>query len=221
MSDTVLDVINRAARLLGDLASGASLSGAESNDALQAYNSMYRGLFGTVIGPRPSSILTAVNVTAQPGYIYGVGSATITITLPPNPRPGSRIGVSDANAALATYPVTVARSGHLLEGAAANLTLNTNGATRQWFYRPDAANWVREADQALIDTPPFSDDLIGFMPAMLAVHMASEYGADIRPDVAALAQYGYAAFARVYARRGRNQSEPPLGVNVAGQTQGG
>ena len=221
MVDTVSDVINRGLRLIGGLATGDDPTGEESNDALKCYNNLYRGLFGTIIGPRLAPSVAAASLTAQTGYIYTVGSAAVTITLPAAPKAGARVGISDGNLALATYNATINRNGHLLEGAAANLTLATNGTNRIWFFRQDVANWVREADQALTDNPPFSDDLIGYMPAMFAVNMVAEYGGEIRQDTVANALLGRAAFARVYARRGRNQMDPPLGVTVAGANQGG
>lgn len=221
MADTVSDVINRGLRLIGGLATGDDPTGEESNDALRCYNNLFRGLFGTIIGPRLAPAVTAVSLTGQTGFIYAVGAAAVTITLPANPRAGARVGVSDANLALATFNATIARNGHLLEGAAANLTLNTNGTNRIWWFRPDTGNWVREADQALTDSPPFSDDLIGYLPAMFAVNMVAEYGGEVRQDTVANALLGRAAFARQYARRGRNQMDPPLGVTVAGQSQGG
>ena len=221
MADTVLDVIKRGARLFGGLATGDDPTGEESNDLLRCYNNMFRGFFGTIIGPRVAPSVATTSLTGQTGYQYTVGSAAITLTLPPDPRAGARIGFADGNAGLSTNNLIVNRNGHLLEGAAANLTISTNGTNRMWFFRPDAANWVREADALLTDSPPFSDDLIGYMAPMFAVAMQAEYGGEIRADVVANAQRGYAAFARVYARRGRNQMDPPLGVLVSGQTQGG
>lgn len=220
MSLTVLEVIERAQRLIGSIAAGDDPTADEAADALVSYNAMQRSLFGTLIGPRVTPATAAVNLTGETGRIYVVGSATITLTLPLNPRAGARVGVVDGNAGLATFSTTVARNGRLLEGAASNVVLSTAGTTRTWFYRPDTADWVREADQALADTPYFHDSLIAYLPYMLAVELGAEYGAEIRPDVVGMMQQGRAAFARIFARRGRNQMDPPLGVTVQGTKQG-
>jgi hypothetical protein len=212
MSLTVRDVIKRANRLMGALATGDDPTADELNDALISYNSMVRSMFGTVLGPRLSSLTAALSITAEPGGLYQVGSAAVTITLPAQPRSGARVGVNDANLGLSSNVCTVNRNGRLLEGAAANLTLNTNGTSRVWFYRGDTGNWVREADALIDDIPYFPDPLIAYLPDMLAVYVSGEYGSDIRPDTVAKALEGRQAFARTYSRRGRNQADAPVGV---------
>jgi len=222
MSLTVRDVIKRSNRLMGALATGDDPSADELADALISYNSMVRAMFGTIIGPRLSALTAAESLTGEPGGLYQVGSAPITLTLPAQPRNGARIGVVDANLALAANPCTVSRNGRLLEGAAANLTLDTDGESRIWFFRGDTGNWVREAD-AVVDEPAcFPDPLAAYLPDMLAVYLAGEFGSDIRPDVVAKALEGRQAFARAYARRGRNQADAPLGVGlpIAAAAQG-
>lgn len=214
MSMTVRDVIKRANRLMGALATGDDPTADELNDALLSYNSMVRSMFGTIIGPRLSSLTCAVSLTAEPGGIYQVGSVAVTVTLPSQPRSGARVGVNDANLGLGANTCTVNRGGRLLEGAAANLVLNTNGITRIWFYRGDAGNWVREADALIDDAIFFPDPLIAYMSDMLAVYVAGEFGSDIRPDTVAKAVEGRQAFARSYARRGRNQADAPVGVDI-------
>jgi hypothetical protein len=215
MSLTVRDVIKRANRLMGALATGDDPTADELSDALISYNSMVRAMFGTIIGPRLSSLTASASLTAEPGGLYQVGSSAVTITLPAQPRNGARVGVNDANLGLSTNACTVNRNGRLLEGAAANLTLNTNGTNRIWFYRGDSGNWVREADALIDDNPFFPDALTAYLADMLAVYVAGEYGSDIRPDIVAKALEGRQAFARTYARRGRNQADAPVGVQLA------
>ena len=47
---------------------------------------------------------------------------------------------------------------------------------------------------------------------MLALAIAAEYEADLRPEVVAAAQEGRAVLARTYGRRGRGQAEGPIGL---------
>jgi len=212
---TVLDIIKRAMRLNGSTDANSDPSDREANDALMAYNQMVRGLFGTVIGPRVTPQATSVSRTAQAGRTYVVGTAAVTITLPYAPRPGARVGVADGNNALATYNTTLARNRRLIEGSATNKVLNTNGYNAVWFYRVDTANWTLEEDQDLTDTPYFQADLIARLPWMLAYTLASEFGAELRPEVAQQATEGRQHFQRIYGRNGRVRIDKPLGSPVA------
>lgn len=212
---TVLDIIKAAMRINGTIAAGDEPEASDAQDSLDAFNRMVRSMFGTVIGPRVSPAGAIINLTGISGRTYVVGSQTITITLPYNPRSGARVGVADGNAALATYPVTIARNGRLLEGAASNITLSTNGATRSWFFRGDTGNWERERDLVLTDTPYFPEELNARLPWMLAFMLMSEFGAEIRPDVAQMATEGRQHFNRVYGRNGRSRADAPFGAPVS------
>jgi hypothetical protein len=56
---------------------------------------------------------------------------------------------------------------------------------------------------------------------MLAVAIASEFGADIDPDVAFAAGEGRQVLARTYGRRGRQSYERPIGLPQATAPQAG
>ena len=216
---TVRDVIKRAARLNGSIATGDDPSSDELADAMLTLNIMKRALFGTVIGTRlsPQDCSGLTSIQAENGGEYQIPSVGFIVTAPSNPRSGARFAVADANLTFATYTCTVARNGRLLEGAAANLVLSTNGDNRRWWFRGDTGSWVREADYVTADDViEFPEALIAYMPNMLAVAMAAEYGADLRQDIIAGAAEGRQAFARQYARRGRNMVDAPIGVETAG-----
>ncbi|MDO9334937.1 MAG: hypothetical protein Q7T61_00920 [Caulobacter sp.] len=212
---TVLDIIKASLRINGTLAAGDEPEADEAQDCLDAYNRMVRSMFGTVIGPRVSPASANINLTALSGRTYIVGAQAVIITLPLNPRPGARVGVADGNLGLASHNCTVARNGRLLQGAASNLTLNTNGDARVWFYRPDTADWTREQDLELADEPYFQADLVARLPWMLAFMLMSEFGAEIRPDVAQMATEGRQHFNRVFGRNGRSRADAPFGAPVA------
>lgn len=217
MSLTGRDVIKRAARMNGAIASGDDPNADELADAFMALNTMARALHGDVIGPRLSPQSMTGATQAENGGLYQAAlTAAVTLTAPLRPRNGSRFGIVDVSANFVTYNATIARNSQLLEGAASNLTLSTNGAQRVWFFDSDTGNWVREADLASVDTvPPYPDRLLAFLPAMLAVFVGPEGGVEIRPDVVATAQLGMQSFARNYGRRGRNQADAPIGVGAA------
>jgi hypothetical protein len=151
---------------------------------------------------------------AENGGEYQIpGGAAFTLTAPLNPRSGARFGVVDANLAWGTYALTINRDGQLINGAAANYEINTAGQNTRFWFRGDTGAWIIEADFASLNSAiEFPDPLIDYLPNMLAVVIAAEYGADIRPDVAAGAMEGRQAFARTYYRRGRNQIDRPIGL---------
>lgn len=222
MTLLIRDIVKRSQRLLGALVTGDDPSADELSDELLSYTAMQRSLFGTVIGPKLSPFTAPTTPgQAENGGLYMIPASLYTLTAPTNPRSGARFGAVDPNLNFATNNCTIARNGRLLEGAASNLTLSTNGANRQWFFDADTGNWVREADPASVDvSPPFPDRLISHLPAMLAVWIAAEFGSEIRPDVVAMGQLGMQAFARVYARRGRNQTDAPIGVQIQETARG-
>ncbi len=217
----VRDVISRAARLNGSIATGDTPSADELNDAMLSLNIMKRAMFGTLIGTRlsPQDCSGLSMAQAENGGEYQIPAAAFLLTAPANPRSGARFGVVDANLTFAANPCTIARNGRLLNGSASNMVLSTNGQNARFWFRGDTGDWIEEADyQTPDDTIEFPEALIAYMPNMLAVAIAAEYGADLRQDVVAGAAEGRQAFARAYARRGRNQVDPPIGVDLAAPT---
>lgn len=213
MSLVVRDVIDRAMRLLGAVASGGVPTAAEMADAMTAFNTLKRSLFGEIIGGRlTEQTVAGVIAQAENGGEYPIpGGAAFTLTAPANPRSGARFGVVDAGLGFATNNCTVKPNGALIEGGAADLVLSVAGDNRRWWYRGDTGNWVREADF----TDPsnaieFPDNLIAYLPYMLAMVLAAEFNTEVRQDVIAGEQFGRQAFARAYAPRGRNSYEPPF-----------
>ncbi|MEO8925902.1 MAG: hypothetical protein ABI306_01950 [Caulobacteraceae bacterium] len=214
---TVRDVIKRAGRLDGTIATGDDPSSDELNDAMVALNTMKRAMFGTFIGVRlsPQDCTGLLTKQAENGGEYQIPAAAFTLIAPSNPRSGSRFGVVDANLNFATNNCIVSRNGRLLNGAAANLTLATNGQNIRFWFRGDTGNWVEEADYVTADDAiEFPAALVAYMPYMLAVANAGEFGTELRPDIVAAASEGRQAFARQYARRGRNQADKPIGVDL-------
>jgi hypothetical protein len=219
MSLSVRDVIKRAGRMHGCWASGVEPDADEASDALISYNAMKRALFGTVIGPRLSPRSASGSACqAENGGEYQIPPVAYTVTAPLDPRPGARFGVVDAALNFGPTPCTVVGNGRLLNGAAGPLVLSASGQNARLWFRGDTGNWVLEEDAQGLDTPiEFPDGLIAYMPNMLALVIAAEFGADLRQDVIAGAQEGRAAFARAYARPGRGPLDAPLGVAAVAQ----
>lgn len=218
MAHTVRETLKRAMRLHGALATGDDPSADELTDALLTMNTLKRSMFGTIIGPRLASVgLIGTTGQAESGGKYAIPAAAFTLTAPLNPKSGARFGVADANLNFGTNACTINRNGRLIEGAASNLSLSTNGDNRTWFFDGHTGNWILEKDYATVDDSiEFPDALVSYLPNMLAVAMAAEFGSEIRADVVAGANEGRQAFARQYGRRGRNQSDMPIGVQIDG-----
>ncbi len=217
MSLNVLQVIQRAGRLHGLWASGQDPTSDEASDALIAYNAIVRAMFGTLIGPRLGPMaLSGVAAQAENGGEYQIpGGARFTLAAPANPRSGQRFGVVDAALSWGAYPLTLTASGALINGAASPHTIATAGQNTRFWYRGDVGSWIIEADApSLTSAIPFPDVLIAYLPYMLAVTIAAEYGQEVRPDVAAAAMEGREAFARTYARRGRTGLDPVIGLQM-------
>ncbi|MHB8529195.1 MAG: hypothetical protein ACYC8V_06750 [Caulobacteraceae bacterium] len=219
------DVIGRAMRLIGQVASLGTASADQMADAFLALNSMKRAMFGTLIGPRlsPQNCDAITAIQADNGGEYQIGAVAFTVTAPFNPRPGARFGVVDASNSFSLNPCAIVSADRLIEASASGLTITANGDNRRWWFRPDAGNWVREADFASLTSPiEFPDPLIAYLPYMLAAVIAPEFGAELTPAVIAGASEGREAFARTYARRGRAGYDPPIGLApvAAPQPQG-
>jgi hypothetical protein len=193
---------------------------------LIAFNALKRSWFGTLIGPRLGSIGFAAGLSsgqAENGGEYAIpGGTAFTLYAPLNPRSGARFGAVDAGLAWGTYALTVNPGGRLMNGAATNTVINTAGQNTRWWYRGDVGGWIPEADFAsLTSAIEFPDSVIAYMPYMLAVAVAAQFGADVREEVAFAAGEGRAVLARTYGRRGRGAPEGPIGLPQAAPAQAG
>ena len=224
MSLNIGQVIDRALRMHGVIADGETPSASVGADMLVAANAMKRAWFGSLIGPRmsPQAFPAGSNAgQAETGGEYAVpGGGGFTVSAPLNPRAGARFGVVDGAADFAANPCTLQANGRLIAtpgGAPATSTvLSTNGQSARWWFRGDNGTWTQEQDwPALTSAVEFPDPIIAYMPHMLAVQIASEFGADITPEMAQGAMEGRQALARSYARRGLAALDGVIGLASA------
>ena len=66
-------------------------------------------------------------------------AGAFALTFPANPAARQIVEVLDTTGAAATKNVTINRNGKLIDGAAANAVINTNGGSKRLFY--DGAGW--------------------------------------------------------------------------------
>jgi hypothetical protein len=228
MSLNIGQVIDRALRMHGVVADGESPSASVGADMLVAANAMKRAWFGTLIGPRMSAQAFASGSTAgqaETGGEYAIpGGAAFTVSAPLNPRAGARFGVVDGGDDFGVNACMVQANGRLIEApggaATTSAVLSTSGQCARWWYRSDTATWTLEQDwTSLTGAIEFPDPIIAYMPYMLAVEIASEFGADITPEMAQGAMEGRQALARSYARRGLAALDGAIGL-LAGAPAG-
>jgi hypothetical protein len=87
-----------------------------------------------------SSISSNITLTAFNKYFVDT-SAIRTLTLPASPSVGDEIYVFDASGTAATYNITIARNGSLINANAGNLIIDTNGAAASLTYTGATYGW--------------------------------------------------------------------------------
>jgi len=79
----------------------------------------------------------------------------VTITLPEHPIDGQIVEIVDAAETADTSNITIARNGWLINGAASNYTISTEGANVKLRFRADLGDWQVLADLGLDDRLPY------------------------------------------------------------------
>lgn len=102
-----------------------------------------------------------------------------TFRLHPRPYDGQRIAVADAGGNLATYNLTLDGYGRTIEGADTKV-LSTDGATLQWLYRADLADWKAIGSLGLSDDLPFPIEFDDYFRILLAARLNPRYGQELQ-----------------------------------------
>lgn len=87
-----------------------------------------------------SSISSNTNLVVSTRYFVTSASA-LTLTLPASPLLNDQIEIFDASGNAATYNITVARNGKLINGNAGNLIIDTSGAWMTLIYTGSIYGW--------------------------------------------------------------------------------
>ena len=89
----------------------------------------------------PSTSVSS-NITLSSFNKYFVDTSVArTLTLPASPSVGDEIYVFDASGTAATYNITMARNGNLINANAGNFIINANGASVSLFYTGATYGW--------------------------------------------------------------------------------
>lgn len=191
---TARDIIIDALREGGILALGETPEADASSEGLKRLNVIIRSLIGFEIGENLVPVAFGTNgVTTPEGIaidqrdrilssylpsntvLYVNQSSANTINLDPSPQDGARVSVIDSSGNFASNNFIIDANGRKIEGAT-SVTLNTNGAAVEWFYRADTGNWFKVTSLTENDTIPFPTEFEDLLSTMLAFRLNPRYG---------------------------------------------
>lgn len=208
---TCQDVLKQAMRGIGIL-DNARLDAATALEGMIVFNDLFRAMLGNGIGPRLDPVNQSTSTAVRNGTRYMVGAATLTLTLPSNPKDGDRFGFVDSRGALASYPVTINPNGRFLEGVTSSTVANTNNLERTYFYTSHSATWTKERDYTKgMDFPLAAEARRGFTD-LLSVALADSNGeaGAVSDNLKARAAIGWASITRLYGQGGTYDPPVPL-----------
>ena len=136
--------ITRASIIVGDASGDPSALAKGTSEQVLRVNTAGTDLeYADAVGGAAWALKSA-NYTsvAGDGVMVDTSSSAITITLPGSASLGDFVRVLDATGNAASNNITVARDGHNIQGAAANLTIATNRAAIGLVYVNVAQGWV-------------------------------------------------------------------------------
>lgn len=94
--------------------------------------------------PRPfvySVVNTSFNAVADNAYFVNTSSGGVTATLPASPSIGDAIRFIDVAKTFDTNALTIARNGEVIQGDAANMTVNSESAAFELIYSNSTFGW--------------------------------------------------------------------------------
>lgn len=169
-------IIKRALRLIQALNVGEEPSAEDASTCLEALQALILELPAMGVGRQLATVEATSDVTLFDGdRLAARPTAAMTVTLPKDPPDGARVAILDPTRVFATYNVTISRNGSLIAGAAANVTLSTNGAERVYRFRADTLDWVEESALTLDGSLPYPSDFDDAFAHILAVRIHPEY----------------------------------------------
>lgn len=213
------ETITRAYRESNLLALSATVTTAQQNEALPLLNTLILSSVGneagaelheiTIGGTYDQSQFCSSWVPDNARLILNLTGAR-TFTLHPHPYSGQRIAIADAKSNLNTYNLTLSGNGRMIEGAATNLILSTNGMSRQWLYRD--GNWAKISSLAAGDTMPFPEEFDDYFITGLALRLNPRFAQAFSQESAAALQRQRSQLRARYRRPRQQQELGTLGL---------
>jgi hypothetical protein len=190
----VSEIISDAYRESNLIATGASPTSAEQTEALRLLNRIISSFYGTEAGEelRPFAIGDN-NITRPSDYPYDDYindsqwvvpantrlmlnlTSALTVYLHPEPEDGARFAFIDKSGNLATHNLTIVGNGKTI-ASANSVTVSTNSANQEYFYRADTGDWALVSPLEADDTFPFPDEFEDLFVIELAARINPRNG---------------------------------------------
>lgn len=200
---TCREIVRAAFEEYGGVAQGEEPSAAEARFALVRLNALLAGLAGMGVGEplADAAVSSSGTLEANRRAVVTGLAGPIVLTLPAAPQNGARVQLVDAEGAFAAKPVTLARNGRKLEGAASDLVCNTAGFSRTWMYRADLADWRRVETLTLADDFPYPAETEEAFTLLLALRLAPRDGMALSAESQAALRRGMSGLRARYRQR--------------------
>lgn len=197
---TLRDIITDAYREGGIVQIGDTPEAEELDEGLRRLKAYIHSLFGYELGDdlTPVTYGTYSGGNAYANYwdeaplinSYFVPDNTrleVTITAPsevylnPRPQDGARLAVVDVRGNFSTNNLTINANGRKIEGAD-TVVLNTDRATKEWFYRADLGEWKLVDTYTANSESPFPTKYDPFLSIGLAFRLNPRYKDQTAPE---------------------------------------
>lgn len=197
---TCREIVRAAYEEIGALV-GTEPDARDGELGMRRLNALIAGLCGMGIGEPLADLFVSESRALPSNCRAVVGAGGLTLALPAEPQDGCRVGVVLAGSG----PVTLARNGRLLEGAAADLTV---ASRRTWFYRADLGDW-RAVDEALSlgDDFPFPAATEEAFTVLLALRLAPAAGPSLPAESQTVVQRALSTLRTRYRQKARTDAE--------------
>jgi hypothetical protein len=209
---TALETIITGLEALRVIGMGQQPTQAESTYCLKHLNAFIAELQGQggslpLVDLRISSAYTVG--TRWPALRLICTTTGITITLPEYPVDGQRVEIVDAAETADTSNITVSRNGMLINGAASNYTISTEGGATKLMFRADLGDWKVMSDLALATNLPYPSDF-DVPIALNAARAYTRFGQSLSAADERRADKGLARLRARYAKPPAAQVDPAV-----------
>lgn len=217
----VSSIILDAYRESNMLAIGQNPTANQSAEALRLYNAILSAIYGGDAGERLSDwplgnydrdpngcdyILPFTDYRLRHPNInrrlIAVNTQAETVWLTTQPQDGSRMGIADPFARLATVPITLNANGRTIEGTP-SILLNVASTFREWIYRADLAAWLRVTDVVAGTENPFPANFDMMFIILLAMRLNPRYGRQLDDQSVAMLKQNKREFIARYLQSQR------------------
>lgn len=213
---STLDIITDAYREGNLIGIGVTPTTPEQAQAITRLNAVVSNVFGYDVGEKLIDWPVGLAVGADSGdlrswtayrwsrpqagvrLVVNVGGAQ-ELFLPSVVNDGARLGFVDVGGTIGGNPITLNANGRLIEGAG-EITLDTDGEVREWFYRADLGDWVKISQLTLGGDMPFPPEFDDVFVTLLAMRLNPRYGRSMAAETGGWLQQSVGRFKARYAQ---------------------